>query len=368
MTRHISKTPCSQLDNKANRTLNNKSAPVLYNQLILLSRTLEAKLMNELIQQGFEGLNMSFAEPMMVITLGPIRMNQLAETLGISKQLCNQTLKPLEQLSIIERQSDPYDKRAKLVSLTKHGEKLAASAQAIISNREEQIIQLLETKDLSHIHKLLMAIANGADLHANPLVPTTGLISIVSRFCERQLMSLTANQGFDFLQMSYSQVLNYLTPKSVNPSRSKLSLSDLAQKNHVSLQAISRIARELEQYGIIEKYHSESDKRVKYLRLSPRGEELYFCSLNSVETLNQQCLNWLNSEQLQNLSCELSKINQQSKSILSSSNIIAEPDIKNKIEEQLKLLASSHTKAIERLNLPEKQQLLQLLNKLNSSN
>jgi len=296
--------------------------PVLYNQLIRLSRQLEAKLMAELIAEGFQGLSMSFADPMMVITLGPIRMNQLAEELGISKQLCNQTLKPLEQLDIIQRNSDPEDKRAKLVSLTERGIELATAAQNIIQTIQLEIIEEIGQEALDDMHEQLWRIAQGAQLKANPLVPTTGLISLVSRYCERQLMQLTIKQGFDFLQMSYSQVLNYLVPGQKNHDTK--TLTELAELNHVSLQAISRIVRELEQHKIIRKSSAKRDKRIKVISLTKKGERLFHCSINSVNQLNQHCLEWVSNDELNQLSQALCTLNQSSEKLLSNKEIQSE--------------------------------------------
>ena len=285
----------------------------LFNQLIRLSRTLEAKLMTELVQQGFKGLTMSFADPMMIITLGPVRMNELADELGMSKQLCNQSLKPLEQLDIIQRQVDPNDGRAKLVSLTPRGKALASQAQNIILQLQTQMAKIIGENSLAKLHQGLFELSQGAQLRAGELVPTTGLMSLLSRHTERQLMQLTMQQGFDFLQLSYSQVLNYLAPHDSK----NISLSQLAKINHISLQAISRISRELEQHHIISKQYSDNDKRVKVIKLTKTGEQLFNKSIESAEQLHQTFSQWVNPDQLNNCSQYLTTLNQASESLLS---------------------------------------------------
>lgn len=277
----------------------------LFKQLITLSRLFEAKLMQALLEQGFNGLTMSFAEPMIIITLAPVRINTLATELGISKQLCNQTLKPLEQLNLITRESDPKDARAKLVTLTKRGKSLVHAAHIISTELQIHITQIVGEKQSHKLHDFLYTLSQGAQLPVNEFMPTIVLISLLSRYTERELMQLTMQQGFDFLQLSYSQVLNYISPAINN----HISLSQLADINHVSLQAISRISRELEQHNIISKTNSAGDKRVKEIHLTDQGIRLSNCSINSAKKHFIAYEQWLNKKQLEELTQYLSQIN-----------------------------------------------------------
>lgn len=340
----------------------------LFNQLIRLSRLLEAKLMQELLNQGFAGLTMSFADPMMIITLGPVRMNELADELGMSKQLCNQSLKPLEQLNLIQRQADPADGRAKLVSLTARGEELAVAAQAIIAQLQAQLSVILGEEDSKQLHNFLFELAQGAQLRVNELVPTTGLISLLSRYTERQLMQLTMQQGFDFLQLSYSQILNYISPSQKN----NVSLSELAQINHISLQAISRISRELEQHHIISKSNSNNDKRVKIIQLTELGTQLFHCSIESAQQLFSTYSSWINTDDLTTLTNYLTSANQHAGHLLNVNLYHKRPAINRKqrndtdalLDSARILLGDSEPEKLTLLNNIELQQLNKLLRKL----
>lgn len=336
----------------------------LFNQIIRLSRVLEAKLMQELLKQGFDGLTMSFADPMMIITLGPVRMNELADELGMSKQLCNQSLKPLEQLNLIQRLPDPEDGRAKLVSLTARGEELALAAQAIIAQLQDQITDIIGQNNSRSLHTHLYKLAQHTNLRVNELVPTTGIISLLSRYTQRELMRLTMQQGFGFLQLSYSQVLNYISPQQT----AHISLSELAQINHISLQAISRISRELEHNQVITKTHSSIDKRVKVIQLTELGEKLYESSIRSAQILYTHYENAIGNSYLASLTQQLIAINQHADILINVK--ISENDERSHTAHSLTvqrvahLLKQANSKKLDTLAANELKQLQQLLIKL----
>lgn len=336
--------------------------PIVFNLLIRLSRSFEASLMKALIEQGFEGLNMSFADPMMVLAQGQIRMNALAERLGMSKQLCNQALKPLEQLGVLERIPDPDDGRAKLVVLTTRGWELIERAGAIIESIEQQLLQVLDEQELSEIKQLLLQLSKAADIKDAEIVPLVSLMSILSRHFERQLMHLTGEQGFVGLQMSYAQVLNYMQP-AVSPS-----ISALAQINHVSVQAISRICTALENEGYIVKQSDSEDRRVKVLKLTDKGEALFHASLSSVDTLNEACWAYLSAEKMQrcqSLLMKMSKSLSAAPELLTVEDTSPEGEVNFNAAKLVKLLDRPvNFDAITQLSEAEQESLLALLEKI----
>ena len=105
---------------------------------IAVSRHFQLSLMTMLTEEaGFSGLRLSF-EPVIaalarrraLIQQGDTRLydfrpSELANQLGVSKQVCNQTINQLEALDYVQRIADPRDGRARLLCLTNSGFRLA---------------------------------------------------------------------------------------------------------------------------------------------------------------------------------------------------------------------------------------------------
>lgn len=62
---------------------------------------------------------------------GAVRQNMLAERMGVEAMTLSAALDRLEARGLIERRSDPDDRRAKLVDLTQAGEAVLARIQPI---------------------------------------------------------------------------------------------------------------------------------------------------------------------------------------------------------------------------------------------
>jgi DNA-binding MarR family transcriptional regulator len=59
-----------------------------------------------------------------VIRRGPIRLSELAEDEGLNPTMLSRAVGSLVEAGLLERTSDPSDRRAALVSVTAQGEKL----------------------------------------------------------------------------------------------------------------------------------------------------------------------------------------------------------------------------------------------------
>ena len=89
--------------------------------LLSIGRSTEVKTMAGLKNMGHDNLVMAFGSPLAVIGNTAPRITDLAELLGISKQLCLQALRPIENADYIFREADPNDARAKRVKLSPKG-------------------------------------------------------------------------------------------------------------------------------------------------------------------------------------------------------------------------------------------------------
>lgn len=80
------------------------------------------------------GLGLTTGEGRVLLNVrrtGPIRQNLLAERLGIEAMTLSGVLDRLEGKGYVERQPDPCDRRAKLVTLTAAGDAVVAEIEPI---------------------------------------------------------------------------------------------------------------------------------------------------------------------------------------------------------------------------------------------
>ncbi len=258
----------------------------LYHNLMRLSRYSEARLMHSLEEKGYKNLKMSYAAPLMHITLSPIRLNDLAVKLGISKQLCNQNLRPIEHAKLIERFNDPEDGRAKLIKLSNKGLQLVSDAVEDNYLINDTFQAAMGDKEFSDLTANFNKLSRDLGLIERDTVdlPLVTLLSFLWLYSEKRLMNLTKLQGYQGLQMSYGQVLSHI---SVN-IESGITISDIAQLNNVSIQAISRTAKEIEKLGFIKRHRDPEDKRNKQLKLTEDGLDLINASIKSSQTLDKE--------------------------------------------------------------------------------
>lgn len=252
-----------------------------------IARHAERQAMERLTARGYPRLAMNFSAPLSLLGSGPLRLTELAEALGVSKQLCLQTLKPIEQAGYIRRQADTQDKRAKLVVLTPQGKTLISDAleelQAIHRDYDT-LIGAARTATLADTLRLASKALKvpGERIYAGNPVPLTATISPLARTLQERLMRITADLGHP-LQFSFAQVLTSIDLDGTP-------VATLAQLNGVTTQAISRIAGELETLGYIRRASSSHDRRSRKLLFTPRGLALLRDSVDSVQKLADELI------------------------------------------------------------------------------
>lgn len=267
-----------------------------------ITRHTERQAMDRLTARGYPKLAMSFSAPLSLLAARPLRLTELADTLNISKQLCLQSLKPIEQAGYIERRADRADKRAKLVALTATGEQLIADALEEMLAIQQHYEGLIGSARISALSTCLRDASRvfsipGERYYAGHSVPVSARITPLARTLQEKLMQITASLGHP-LQFSFVQVLGSIDLAGTP-------VAALAQLNGVTTQAISRIAGELESLGYIRRASSSHDRRSRRIYFTPRGLELIRDSVASVQTLADELMSALGKKsflQLESLS------------------------------------------------------------------
>jgi len=95
----------------------------------LLSRA--ARAAQGVADEGLDDLNLTSAQAGALFTIpaeGGASVNAISESLGLAQSATSVLVQRLEQAALIERQTDPSDRRAVLLTLTARGRSLRARA------------------------------------------------------------------------------------------------------------------------------------------------------------------------------------------------------------------------------------------------
>ena len=272
----------------------------LFRYLMVIGRHAEIGLMDALKEKGYSNLSIPFANQMVLIARDDtgIRITELAALQGISKQLCYQSLRPIEQAGYIFREDDPRDGRAKLVKLTSTGRNMIADALIELDNISATFCGLIGIRKLKRLNKLIAKIAPslfyyGLNIRQNfPQSNSSFAASAgqLSRHFETRLINLNIARGHRDLRPSFSQVLAYINLQGSE-------VSAIAGINGVSNQAVIRIASELEKLGYIERSSVNPTQRGKTLLYTQYGLDLIMDSVESVNTLESELRKQLGNEE-----------------------------------------------------------------------
>lgn len=265
--------------------------------LIGLSRYLQSTLMHSLIEErGHAGLGLHFEPYISLAGENGIRLSDLAEALSISKQAVNQTVNQIEKAGYLERRPDPEDGRGKLAVLTERGHQLATDGGEMMGEIERTFADIIGAQDLSRFSGLLARLYRSQHYPVPAVSGQDGvlgwLLPRMSDHVMQNLMELTISRGHPGLKMSYGQVLTLMTPEGGR-------IQEMARINEVSKQAISSIARELEELGYLLRITDPSDARQVILGFTAEGVRLMEDSIASVDELEQQFTRAIGSEPLE---------------------------------------------------------------------
>lgn len=90
---------------------------------------------------------------------GSVRIGNVAQELGMSKNTATALLDRLEALALAERQPDPSDRRAVLVTLTESGVQFVGDILSAGSNNIARFLEQMSVDDLQALHRGMTALA-----------------------------------------------------------------------------------------------------------------------------------------------------------------------------------------------------------------
>jgi DNA-binding MarR family transcriptional regulator len=119
---------------------------------------------NELLAERFAAHGFAEVRPAYGSILIPLfeedglRMSELARRARLSKQTLTTLLPRLERDGLIERRSDPDDRRAVLVFLTARARAFAPIAAAVLAGLDDDVTRAVGMRDLATTTRVLRAL------------------------------------------------------------------------------------------------------------------------------------------------------------------------------------------------------------------
>lgn len=256
--------------------------------LLGLSTYLQTRMMHLLQQDyGHTDLRLSFAPYITLAGEKDLRVSQVAELLGISRQACNQAAQLVERAGYLERLDDPDDGRAKILRLTSAGQSLRRDGVTAVRKLDTEFATVAGAAEAAAASRALGQIYSALRLSdlpeqgAQDYDAMGGLLPRLADYILLRLMELTRAKGHDGLKISFGQVLPFIGANGG-------SIQQIANLHQVSKQAISAIANELEELGYLCREPHPTDARQLLLQFTPRGRQLIADSVRSTEELEAE--------------------------------------------------------------------------------
>jgi DNA-binding MarR family transcriptional regulator len=92
---------------------------------------------------------------------GGLAQSELIQEMGVAPSILVTLLNPLEADGLVARERDPADRRRHLVTLTRAGERLLASASRAQKDTEDALFASLDDNQREQLRSLLLALSDG---------------------------------------------------------------------------------------------------------------------------------------------------------------------------------------------------------------
>jgi DNA-binding MarR family transcriptional regulator len=131
----------------------------LNRMLLEAFRALDAQVDAALEARGAADLSPRHATAILLVDKKGVRLTDMAERAGITKQAMMQVLNDLDGKGLVKRTPDPKDARAKIVSLTAKGQKVRTEAGKAVTAAEQKIKRRLGAPEYDRLRATLTRIS-----------------------------------------------------------------------------------------------------------------------------------------------------------------------------------------------------------------
>lgn len=123
-------------------------------------RALLEALANEMKNEGVENLSASVLTVFSHLGGEKTRMTDLAESLAVTKQSAGQMVKELQLMGYLALETDPEDRRAKLIVITEKGKELRVQIRKAKQKIDSQILTELTQGEVDVLYDSLSRVLN----------------------------------------------------------------------------------------------------------------------------------------------------------------------------------------------------------------
>ena len=131
--------------------------------MFIAHRAAETRVFEAMRTAGFEDLTLAQSRIAQRLNREGIRVTDIAEQAGVTKQTAGGLIDELEANGYVTRRPDPADARARLVVLTDRGERLCGTAAAEIANVENEWREHLGTNAYDELSAALVSLREITD-------------------------------------------------------------------------------------------------------------------------------------------------------------------------------------------------------------
>ena len=111
--------------------------------LLRAYRAFSSRAVDRLAGRGYEGVAPAHAALLTNVDAEGVRLSDLAERMGVSRQATGTLAAALEERGYLSRRVDPTDRRATIVNLTEQGWRLMAEVVEIKADLEAELAEAL---------------------------------------------------------------------------------------------------------------------------------------------------------------------------------------------------------------------------------
>jgi DNA-binding MarR family transcriptional regulator len=122
----------------------------------LAVRQLSNDLSDKIVEAGFADHRDSFHNVMPHVPTEGIRLTELAERAGMSKQAMAELVADAERLGYLQRSPDPTDGRAKIIQFSERGWKAVDTAITALGEIEDELTSRLGEPAVRRLRKILL--------------------------------------------------------------------------------------------------------------------------------------------------------------------------------------------------------------------
>ena len=128
-----------------------------------LNKALQQDMVRAAHERGHTGLKNSHNAVFATLDAEGSRAADMAAQLGITRQSMGEIVRELVELGIVEMKPDPKDRRAKLVTWTEEGLRVAREGYGHILDVEDRCAQEIGAEEFSRLREALVRLAAVVD-------------------------------------------------------------------------------------------------------------------------------------------------------------------------------------------------------------